>query len=86
MLVVTSLPMIFLPGFVWPKEAMSWWLIAFSKFIPATPAIDGLIRVNQMGANFSHVKVDIINLDLLCLLYFVLACLVIKNLQKKATY
>ncbi len=82
MLVVTSLPMIFLPGFVWPKEAMSWWLIAFSKFIPATSAIDGLVRVNQMGAGFSHVKTDIINLYLLCLLYFVLACLVIKKMQK----
>ncbi len=81
-LVVVSLPMIFLPGFVWPKESMPFWVISFSKFIPATSAMDGLTRVNQMGASFPQVQVDFYWLIGLCILYFILACKVTKNLCK----
>src|SRR5574344_69911 len=81
LLVVTSVPMIFLPGFVYPKEVMPFWLIAFSKFIPATSAIEGLTRVNQFGANFSQVAENFWVLIGLCILYFALACLVYKKLN-----
>lgn len=81
MLVVMSLPMIFLPGFVWPKEAIPLWLLAFSKIIPATSAMDGLIRVNQMGAGFSQVQGDFFTLIGLCVLYFYLAVIVIKKIS-----
>lgn len=79
-LVVTSLPMIFLPGFVWPKESIPSWLLVFSKFIPATPTIDGLVRVNQMDATFVQVQHDFWLLIALCVLYFYLACRVTKRL------
>lgn len=82
MLVVVSLPMIFLPGFVWPKEAIPLWLLGISKFIPATSAMDGLTRVNQMGAAFWQVQGDFYWLVGLCVLYFILACKVTKNLCK----
>lgn len=82
MLVVTSLPLIFLPGFVWPKEAMPTWLILGSKLIPATSAMDGMTRVNQMGATFSQVQGDFWILIGLCILYFALACQVIRKLCK----
>ncbi|MFA7657843.1 MAG: ABC transporter permease [Candidatus Gastranaerophilaceae bacterium] len=81
-LVVTSLPMIFLPGFVWPKESMPLWLIAGSKFIPATATMDGLTRVNQMGAVFHQVQGDFWVLVGLCVLYFALACKVTKKFCK----
>lgn len=82
MLVVMSLPMIFLPGFVWPKEAIPSWLLMVSKTIPATPAMDALTRVNQMGAHFPQVQGDFWNLVALCVLYFILACYVTKKLCK----
>lgn len=81
-LVVTSLPLIFLPGFVWPKEAIPFWLMGLSKLIPATPAIDGLVRVNQMDAAFYQVQHDFWLLIALCVLYFYLACRVAKELCK----
>lgn len=81
-LVVMSLPLIFLPGFVWPKESMSFSLIAFSKIIPATSAMDGLLRVNQMGAQLYQIQTDVITLCILCVLYFVLACAVAKKVCK----
>lgn len=79
-LVVTSLPMIFLPGFVWPKESMPLWLVFASKIFPATSTMDGLVRVNQMGASFYQVQGDFLILVGLCVLYFVLACNVTKKL------
>ena len=81
-LVVTSLPMIFLPGFVWPKEALPVWIFAFSKLIPATATMDGLVRVNQMDAMFYQVQNDFWLLLALCVLYFYLACRVAKGLCK----
>lgn len=82
MLVVTSLPLIFLPGFVWPKEAMPLWLVLSSKLIPATSAMAALTRVNQMGANFHQISGDFWTLVALCILYFYLACQVAKKLCK----
>ena len=80
-LVATSVPMIFLPGFVWPKEALPLWLLIFSKFIPATSAMDGLTRINQFGASFSQVQQDFWVLLGLCVLYFILAAKVVKKMQ-----
>lgn len=82
-LVVTSLPMVFIPGFVWPKEAIPMWIRLLGNLIPATPGIDGIVRVNQMGANFFQIRHDIIHLIFLCVLYFVLACLSTKNICSK---
>lgn len=80
-LIATSVPMIFLPGFVWPKECIPVWLAVFSKLIPATSAMDGLTRINQMGASFWQVQTDFWVLIALCVLYFYLACKVTKNMQ-----
>lgn len=82
MLVVTSLPLVFLPGFVWPREAIPAWLNFVAKFIPASPAMDGLTRVNQFGAVFSQVQHDFWLLIFLCVLYFFLATLVVKKICK----
>jgi len=81
-LVVTSLPMIFLPGFVWPIEAMPLWISTLSKLIPATATMDGLVRVNQMDAAFYQVQSDFWILLGLCTVYFYLACRVTKKLCK----
>ncbi len=81
-LVVTSLPMIFLPGFVWPIESMPVWISALSKLIPATATMDGLVRVNQMDAAFYQVQHDFWLVLGLCVLYFYLAVVVTKRLCK----
>ncbi|MFC3551009.1 ABC transporter permease [Lysobacter cavernae] len=53
-LLFTSMPAVFLSGFSWPREAMPaplWWL---SHCLPSTPAIDGFVRINQMGASLQQ--------------------------------
>lgn len=82
-LVVTSLVFIFLPGLIWPKEAIPMVVNVISMFIPATPAIDGITKVNVQGATFYQVLPDFFCLLFLCILYFVLAIFVTKKLHKE---
>ena len=51
----SSLPLVFSAGFVWPLEALPESLILISNFVPSTPAINGFLKLNQMGAEFSMV-------------------------------
>lgn len=78
-LVVTSLIFIFLPGIIWPKEAIPPLLNLVALFIPATSAVDALVKVNQIGTGFLPVIKNFLWLFVLCGFYFLLAA---KNLKK----
>lgn len=80
-MIVSSVPLIFLPGFVWPKEAIPPILNVLSKFIPFEAGADALVKINQMGAGFYQVQHDFWILLGLCVLYFVGAYFTIKKLQ-----
>jgi len=54
-ILLSSLPLVFSAGFVWPLEMMPSWLIWLSHISPSTPGIQGFLRLNQMGAEFSQV-------------------------------
>lgn len=82
-MVVTSLVFIFLPGIIWPKEAIPQIVNVISMFIPVTPAIDGITKVNVQGATFYQVLPDFLCLLFLCVLYFFLAIFVTKKLHKE---
>ena len=45
----------FLSGFAWPVEAIPAHLNALAQLIPSTAAIDGLVRVTQMGATLPEI-------------------------------
>src|SRR5207342_1767584 len=47
----TSLPQLFLAGFSWPREAIPESVQAAAYVFPADLAIDGLVRLDQMGAS-----------------------------------
>ncbi len=51
----SSLPLVFTAGFVWPLESIGEPLKYFSMLFPAIPAIEGFLKLNQMGANFDMV-------------------------------
>lgn len=80
LLVVTSLIFIFLPGLIWPKEAIPQIINILSAFIPATSSVDGIIKINQMNAIFWDIKFNLIWLITLSFLYFFIA---VKVLTKK---
>lgn len=88
-LIITSVPMVFMPGFVWANESLPFLIKLIGFFVPSTPASIGLIGINQMSASFSMVQGAFWHLLLLCILYFLCACKVVdrmKNSIKKASF
>ena len=73
LLLATSLPQFFMAGFAWPREAIPDVALAFGRLFPADSAIDGLVRVNQLGASISEVAHDWFWLWCLAVAYFALA-------------
>lgn len=82
-LIVSSVPFIFLPGFVWPKEAIPLFVNWIAKIVPTTSAIDGLVKINQMGASFQYVREDFLTLILLCVVYFLGAVMVYRKFNPR---
>jgi ABC-2 type transport system permease protein len=73
LLLATSLPQFFTAGFAWPREAIPDAAIALGRIFPADFAIDGLVRINQLGASIWEVAHDWLGLWCLALAYFALA-------------
>ncbi len=69
----TSLPQFFLTGFAWPREAIPKPVQAFGYIFPSDLAIDGIVRIDQLGANLWEVAHDWRGLWILALVYFALA-------------
>ncbi len=57
-LLFTSLPALFLAGFSWPLEMVPRWLRTAAALLPSTAAIDGFLRINQMGAALGEVTAE----------------------------
>ena len=72
-LIATSLPQFFTMGFAWPREAVPPLATALGRVFPADFAIDGIVRINQLGANIWDVSRDWIGLWSLVPIYLVLA-------------
>jgi ABC-2 type transport system permease protein len=69
----TSLPQFFLTGFSWPREAIPKPVLAAGYVFPGDFAIDGIVRIDQLGASLSEVAHDWRGLWLLVVVYFLLA-------------
>jgi ABC-2 type transport system permease protein len=71
----TSLPQLFLTGFSWPREAIPAQVLAAGYIFPSDFAIDGLVRIDQLGASLWEVARDWRGLWVLAIVYFGLAVL-----------
>ncbi|MGA7486970.1 MAG: ABC transporter permease, partial [Xanthobacteraceae bacterium] len=69
----TSLPQLFLTGFSWPREAIPRPVLAAGYIFPSDFAIDGLVRIDQLGASLWEVAHDWRGLWVLAIVYFALA-------------
>ncbi len=81
----SSLPLVFSAGFIWPKEAIPEFITYFSLLFPCTPAMQGFLKLNQMGANFDGVLVQYGLLWLQVLLYLVLSIYVLRRNEYKSS-
>jgi ABC-2 type transport system permease protein len=80
----TSLPQLFLTGFSWPREAIPGPVLAVGYIFPSDLAIDGIVRIDQLGATLWEVAHDWHGLWALAIIYFALAVIsafVIKRRQ-----
>jgi ABC-2 type transport system permease protein len=68
-LLVTSVPFLFMGGIVFPREAMPAPINALAMLIPTTPGIFGFVKLNQMGATWSEIRPEFLNMTALLLLY-----------------
>ena len=71
--IAISLPLFLQVGVSWPVEALPDFLRATSRIFPSTSAIDGLVRINQMGASVLDVRRDWTTLWVLTIVYGLLA-------------
>jgi ABC-2 type transport system permease protein len=69
----TSLPQLFLTGFSWPREAIPKSVQAVGYIFPSDFAIDGIVRIDQLGATLWEVVRDWRGLWCLAVIYFALA-------------
>jgi ABC-2 type transport system permease protein len=69
----TSLPQFFMTGFAWPREAIPGPLLDFGRIFPSDFAINGLVRIGQLGASLWDVAHNWAGLWLLAIVYFGLA-------------
>lgn len=71
--IAISLPLFFQVGVAWPIEAIPNAIRIASQILPSTSAIDGLVRINQMGASLADVRSNWQSLWALAIVYSVLA-------------
>ncbi|QTE86111.1 ABC transporter permease [Shewanella algae] len=72
-LLLVSMPILFVSGFVWPLALIPEPLVWLSQVIPAVPAIMGMLQLNQMGADWAIIAPKWLQLWGLLLLFFPLA-------------
>jgi ABC-2 type transport system permease protein len=73
LVLASSLPQFFLVGVSWPAEALPGLLRQARELLPSVNAIDGLVRINQMGASLAEVRPDWLRLWVLAVLYLAIA-------------
>jgi ABC-2 type transport system permease protein len=69
----TALPQFFLTGFAWPREAIPQAALVAGHIFPVDFAINGIVRINQLGASLAEVAQNWYGLWFLALVYFALA-------------
>lgn len=79
---VSSMPLVFSAGFIWPIEAIPAPMVWLSELFPSTPAIQGFLTMNQMGGTWQSVADNYTQLWLQSLVWFSIALWSLKNRLK----
>jgi ABC-2 type transport system permease protein len=80
---LSSLPIVFLAGFIWPSEAIPPALLALAQFFPAIPGIKLYLGLNQLGAELYQLKQSVMQLWLLTGFYLCLSGWLLKLQRRK---
>ena len=69
--VFTSIPLLFLSGISWPGSSVPLLWKIFSYIFPSTPAINGFVAINNMGATLADVSFEYSILWIQSIVYFI---------------
>jgi ABC-2 type transport system permease protein len=72
-LAAAGLPLFMVAGFSWPSEAIPPVIRLVSYLVPSTSAIDGFVKLSQLGAPLAAVKSEFLTLCALALFYNLIA-------------
>lgn len=86
-ILISSLPLVFLLGFIWPSYTIPQTLNIIVQFVPIFHGVNALLRLNEMGASFYSVSSYFFNLLALGVFYSLLSLLIaqLKNFQSFKT-
>ncbi|GLP96972.1 ABC transporter permease [Paraferrimonas sedimenticola] len=73
LVLLISMPILFASGLIWPVELIPEPIRLITEVIPAVPGIMAMVKLNQMGADWSAVHNDWLQLWALTLGYLLLA-------------
>ncbi len=74
-LAAAGLPLFMVAGFSWPSEAIPPIIRIVSYLVPSTSAIDGFVKLSQLGAPLSAVNPELLTLSALAIFYNLIALL-----------
>jgi ABC-2 type transport system permease protein len=70
-----GLPLFMVAGFSWPSEAIPPLIRQISLLVPSSSAIDGFVKLSQLGAPLSAAKSELLTLCALAVFYNLIALL-----------
>ncbi len=79
LVLLSSMPLVFSSGFIWPTSAIPPQILAVFHLFPAVPAIKAFVLLNQMGASFQQILPQVTQLFFLTLLYGITAFLLLRR-------
>jgi ABC-2 type transport system permease protein len=74
-LAAAGLPLFMVAGFSWPSEAIPPVIRLVSYLVPSTSAIDGFVKLSQLGAPLATVNSEFLTLSALVFFYNLVALL-----------
>ncbi|MBE6244498.1 MAG: ABC transporter permease [Bacteroidales bacterium] len=77
-----SVILLFLSGLTWPLSSFPAFWKYFSYIFPATFGVEGYIKINCMGADFSVINTEFVALWIQAIIYFVTACFSYRYINK----
>ena len=77
-----SVILLFLSGLTWPLSSFPAFWKYFSYIFPATFGVEGYIKINCMGADFSVINTEFLALWIQAVIYFITACFSYRYINK----
>ncbi|EGU39552.1 hypothetical protein VII00023_10494 [Vibrio ichthyoenteri ATCC 700023] len=83
---ISSMPLIFSAGFIWPIQSIPSVVVWIANLFPSTPAIQGFLALNQMGADWQQVAPHYTQLWLQAIAWFGLSVWAVHRGKQKAPH